>query len=268
MLKEAAGIFTEIVQQMESNGLNGQERTCSVKANTCGASPYAAVDQQFNIEVTITSDAVQLVTDMDESYTLAVDTKSSITSVYIVAPNFFGARHAMETLSQLIVWDDSANSLVVLSDANIQDRPTFTHRGLSLDTSRSYIDIPILQRIIEALSYNKMNVLHWHILDSHSFPFVSTREPLMAIYGAYSARKVYRPQDIQQLVNYATVRGVKIIPEFDQPSHVGAGWEWGPKYGLGDLTLCFDIQPVQYNQIYVYYPDIHFIYKLCFKMIY
>jgi len=245
MLKEAAGIFTEIVQQMESNGLNGQERTCSVKANTCGTSPYAAADQQFNIEVTITSDAVQLVTDMDESYTLAVDTKSSVTSVYIVATTFFGARHAMETLSQLIVWDDLANSLVVMSNANIQDAPTFTHRGLSLDTSRSYVDIPILQRVIQAMSYNKMNVLHWHILDSHSFPFVSTREPLMAIYGAYSARKVYRPQDIQQLVQYAAVRGVKIIPELDQPSHVGAGWEWGPKYGLGDLTLCFDIQPVK-----------------------
>ena len=246
MLKEAAGIFTAIVQQMESNGLNGKERSCSAAANTCGsgASPYSAVDQQFNIEVTITSEAVQLVTDMDESYTLAVETKSSVTSVYIVAPTFFGARHAMETLSQLMVWDDISISLVVLSNASIQDAPTFTHRGLSIDTSRSFIDISIMERIIQAMSYNKLNVLHWHILDSHSFPFVSTREPLMAIYGAYSARKVYRPQDIQQLVYYAAVRGVKIVPELDQPSHVGAGWEWGPKYGLGNLTLCFDIQPV------------------------
>ena len=88
-----------------------------------------------------------------------------------------------------------------------------------------------------------MNVLHWHITDSYSFPFVSTREPLMAIYGAYSPKQVYRPQEIQDLVRYAQVRGVKIIPELDGPAHVGPGWDWGPAYGQGDLVLCFDIQP-------------------------
>jgi len=66
----------------------------------------------------------------------------------------------------------------------------------------------------------------------------------MAVYGAYTAKQIYRPQDIQELVHYAMVRGVKIIPELDQPSHTGAGWEWGPTYGLGDMLLCYGIEPV------------------------
>ena len=38
------------------------------------------------------------------------------------------------------------------------------------------------------MSYNKMNVFHWHLTDTQSFPFVSKRVPEMADYGAYSSR--------------------------------------------------------------------------------
>jgi len=43
----------------------------------------------------------------------------------------------------------------------------------------------------------------------------------MTKYGAYSKTKVYYPQDIKDLVTYALVRGVKIIPELDAPAHAG-----------------------------------------------
>jgi hexosaminidase len=113
----------------------------------------------------------------------------------------------METLSQLITWDELSNSLVVIKDVHIEDSPVFPHRGFTLDTARNYMEIPLIKRIIDGLSYNKLNVFHWHISDSNSFPFVSNREPLMAIYGAHSARQIYRPADIQELVHYAQVRG-------------------------------------------------------------
>ena len=93
------------------------------------------------------------------------------------------------------------------------------------------------------MSYDKLNVFHWHLTDTQSFPFVSNREPRMAMYGAYSSSKVYRPEDIRDIVHYATVRGVKVVPEFDAPAHVGSGWEWGPTYGLGHLVLCLNKQP-------------------------
>ena len=63
----------------------------------------------------------------------------------------------------------------------------------------------------------------------------------MAIYGAYSPQEVIRPADIKYLVPYATIRGVKIIKELDGPAHVDSGWDWGPKYGMGDFVLCYKI---------------------------
>ena len=87
--------------------------------------------------------------------------------------------------------------------------------------------------------------------DTHSFPFVSNREPLMASYGAYSPDQVYQPEDIQELVRYAKIRGVKIVPEFDAPAHVGSGWEWGEKFGLGKLVSIPNISLVIYFHSFI-----------------
>lgn len=44
----------------------------------------------------------------------------------------------------------------------------------------------------------------------------------MTLYGAYSQEKVYYPTQVQDLVRYALIRGVKVIPEIDAPSHAGS----------------------------------------------
>lgn len=244
LLTGAKAIFLDYVNTIQSNGLAGSSGTCSSSsAQSCESIPFTAQEQQLNIEVIAKENDAEITLTTDESYTLAITTSGSVTKAIITAETFFGARHALETLSQLIVWDDLNNNLLMIDTANIIDGPAFPHRGLSLDTSRSYFTVPQLKKVIDGLSYDKMNVLHWHITDSHSFPIVTTSEPLMAIYGAYSGRHVYRPEEVRDLVRYATERGVKIVPEFDAPGHVGNGWQWGPKYGMGDLVLCFDKQP-------------------------
>lgn len=39
----------------------------------------------------------------------------------------------------------------------------------------------------------------------------------MTTYGAYSASQIYTPADVKDLVLYAILRGVKILPELDAP---------------------------------------------------
>ena len=102
---------------------------------------YKADAQLVNIEVAFTSNATYSTMAIDESYKLAVNTSASTTSVFIVATTFFGARHALETLSQLIVWDSDLSSLIMISDASIQDSPVYPHRGIMVDTSRNFSNI-------------------------------------------------------------------------------------------------------------------------------
>lgn len=47
------------------------------------------------------------------------------TTATILASTYYGARHALETLSQLIAYDDINNAVQVVRDAQIQDAPSF-----------------------------------------------------------------------------------------------------------------------------------------------
>ena len=66
-----------------------------------------------------------------------------------------------------------------------------------------------------------MNVFHWHISDSQSFPLELPSLPEFSRYGAYSAAQVYTPAQVREVVSYARDRGVRVIPELDAPAHVG-----------------------------------------------
>jgi len=90
-------------------------------------------------------------------------------------------------------------------------------------------------QFIDALAYSKFNVLHWHIVDDDSFPYVSRHFPQMHQQGARSAKKhIYSQADVLEIIDYGRFRGVRILPEFDTPGHVRS---WGSIPKL--LTPCY-----------------------------
>ena len=68
-----------------------------------------------------------------------------------------------------------------------------------------------------------MNSLHWHLVDTQSWPLALESYPEM-IQDAYSPEEVYSKSDIKYVIDYARSRGVRIIPEIDMPGHARAGW--------------------------------------------
>jgi len=202
------------------------------------------------VRVEVTSPDSEFVTDTDESYSLEImklasaDGKERI-EVRVSGKTFYGARNGLETLSQMIAYDDPSDTLLIYTNARVTDEPTYPHRGLLIDTSRNFMKVAVLKQIISAMSYDKLNVLHWHITDTHSFPLYSRRVPQLTLNGAYSARQVYSPENVRELVDYGRVRGVRVLPEFDAPAHVGNGWQFGEKEGLGRLALCLNQEPWQ-----------------------
>lgn len=144
----------------------------------------------------------------------------------ITGKSYFGVRHGLQTLSQLIVFNDLWNQIQIPNEVSISDGPVYPYRGLLLDTSRNFVDKATILRTIDGMAMSKLNTLHWHIIDSHSFPYVSRTWPKFSKFGSYTPEKIYTQEDIKEIVEHGLISGVQILPEFDAPAHVGEGWQW------------------------------------------
>jgi len=196
----------------------------------------------ITINVEVTSEEVQPGEGVQEEYLLRVGPKKgdkSSLDVAIIASTYFGARNGLETFFQLTVWDELSKSFLVASAAEIEDMPYYPHRGIMIDTARNFIPVTDLMKLVDSMSFTKLNILHWHVTDSQSFPLFMPSLPDFSRYGTYSAKEVYSPDEVQAIVQYARLRGVQVIPELDSPAHVGAGWQAVDPA----LTVCVDREP-------------------------
>ncbi|KAJ4843546.1 Beta-hexosaminidase 2 [Turnera subulata] len=159
---------------------------------------------------------------VDESYTLVIPSDNSGCG-YLEAETAWGAMRGLETFSQL-VWGEPSRVPVGL---RVRDSPLFQHRGLMLDTSRNYYPVEDLVRTISAMSANKLNVFHWHITDSHSFPLLLPSHPDLASKGSYGPHMQYSPSDVASIVRLGLEHGVRVVPELDFPAHTGS---WAGAY--------------------------------------
>jgi hexosaminidase len=119
-------------------------------------------------------------------------TVNSVT-VNIRAETVYGARHGLETLSQLVARVPAPvggasrgrvaprkHLLIMAANVRLSDAPVFRHRGLMLDTARNFLPLYAMKRTLDAMAASKLNVLHWHATDSQSFPLQSHRVPQLA----------------------------------------------------------------------------------------
>ncbi|KAJ4457816.1 putative Beta-hexosaminidase subunit A1 [Paratrimastix pyriformis] len=150
------------------------------------------------VAINVQSNDFNLQLGIDESYSLAITTSG----VKINAGTIYGALHALETLSQCIDYDP-ARHVYAAQTVTINDSPRYPWRGLLVDTARHFLPLSFLKsHMVEALAMNKLNTMHWHIVDAQSW-------------------------DIADLVEYARRRGVRVVPEIDVPGHsyaIGQGY--------------------------------------------
>eukprot|EP01137_Pigoraptor_chileana_P027501 Opistho-2@10194 len=167
------------------------------------------------VECADLSDAQTLETD--ESYSLDIPADGS--PAKLTATTVFGVLRGLETFSQLVHYNyESAQYEIVGAPWSIQDAPRFKYRGLLIDTSRHFLPIRHIFNLVDALSFAKFNVLHWHIIDDPSFPVETPSRPKLWA-GAYSAYERYTIDDVRAVVEYARMRGVMVMPEVDFPGH-------------------------------------------------
>jgi hexosaminidase len=180
------------------------------------------------LHISVEDDHANLDFGINEAYNLTIPDNEGYAS--LDAATWVGALRGLETFSQLIIED---NGVLVAHSSKIQDEATYPHRGVMLDTSRNFYSVNSIIRTLDAMAYNKLNVFHWHITDSQSWPLHLEKHPELARKGAYSSREIYTTADLRRIVQHARSLGIRVIPEVDMPSHTRSIAESHP-----DLVAC------------------------------
>lgn len=142
-------------------------------------------------------------------------------SVVIRAADTAGAAHGLASLRQLV----EANADGCVPMVSITDYPRWGYRGAMIDCSRHFWTVDELESIIGAMALVKLNVLHLHLSDNQGWRLYMEKHPDITEAGTYyydfpdRSGEYYTPADLKELVEYAAVRGIEIIPEIDMPGH-------------------------------------------------
>jgi hexosaminidase len=211
-LREVAGLFTETVMDHL-----GYKPNVSTRGTNRG-----------NIILTIDNKIAD-----DEGYAL----KISPSDINIRARSAAGIYYAFQTLNQLLI--TSGNGEVQCM--SVTDSPRFSWRGVMLDVSRTFMPINLVKRYIDLFSQYKLNVVHLHLTDDQGWRIEIKHYPLLTEVGSkfdakYNTMGGYYSQDeIRDLVKYAQLRNVTLVPEIELPGHACAALAAYPWLSCADI---------------------------------
>lgn len=143
--------------------------------------------------------------------------------------------HSLTSLIQ-IFHQFKKDHFLIIPQAVIKDEPSFSWRGMHLDVCRHFFKVDFIKKYIDLLAFYKMNVFHWHLTEDQGWRIEIKKYPRLTEIGAWRKGSMighyneqrydtisyggfYTQDEIKDIVSYAKVRGVTIVPEIELPGH-------------------------------------------------
>jgi hexosaminidase len=192
-----------------------------------------------------------------ESYYLSIDSNKII----INGVDDAGVFRGIQTLRQMLPAEFHAKDKRTkwgLMGIVVQDSPAFVWRGMLLDCCRHFFPKEVVKKYIDLLAYYKMNTLHWHLTEDQGWRIQIDKYPKLTAVGAWRKGEggkpyggFYSKEDIKEIVAYAQVRHITVVPEIELPGHsqaaiaayphlscTGDQLEVGTKWGVFKDVYC------------------------------
>lgn len=198
---------------------------CGISMNT---EVVAKGKQKENILLLLDSVSI----DKPEMYTLLVKEKQ----VILRARTVRGIINGIQSLLQLLPLKKVSS--VEIDACNIMDYPRFSYRGMHLDVVRHFFPISYIKKYIDYLTFHKFNTFHWHLTDDQGWRIEMLSYPKLNSIGSWRDSTLighfndtpahydhihyggyYTRKEIKEVIAYANIRGITIIPEIDIPGH-------------------------------------------------
>lgn len=227
------GTFTMNAQTTWYTNLNGKEK--KLMTMYMATLPFRLVEGKASDK----SNALRLVvaslqSKHKEAYVLNVTPET----VEIKANTGAGLFYGMQTLWQL----SSSASTLNVPCVEVIDEPRFDYRGFMLDVSRHFFSKEFVYKQLDLLAHYKINTFHFHLVDGGGWRIEMKKYPQLTEMTAYRPNEnwsefwnggrefcsknaphayggYYTQQDIRDIVRYAAVRHITVIPEIDLPGH-------------------------------------------------
>lgn len=126
--------------------------------------------------------------------------------------------------------------------ASISDSPRFSYRGMHLDVSRNFFPVSFIKKYIDLMALYRYNTFHWHLTDGPGWRLEIKKYPELTRIAAFRTHQTwvewwkterkyssegdpnayggyYTRKDAREIVEYASRRGITVIPEIEVPGH-------------------------------------------------
>ncbi|MBP3512838.1 MAG: beta-N-acetylhexosaminidase [Prevotella sp.] len=186
-----------------------------------------------------------------EGYTLDVTPEGIALSANTSTGFFYAFQSIKKMLPPCVmagVKDENVTEYA-LPVVSITDAPRFEYRGFMLDVSRHFFTLDELKRMLDVMSYYKMNRFHWHLTDDQGWRIEIKKYPKLIeigsvrpgswdvdpVHGRYFSYEPYGPyfytqDEARELVAYAKERHIEVIPEVEFPGHACAAVTCYPEF--------------------------------------
>lgn len=130
----------------------------------------------------------------------------------------------------------------------IDDHPRFAWRALLLDSGRHFQSVADIEKLIDWMSLEKLDVLLWHLTEDQGWRLEIPKYPELTKTGACRPAVgldaeltgapgkpycgFYTEEEVREIVRHAAARFITIVPEIDLPGHSQAAVAAYPWLGV------------------------------------
>jgi hexosaminidase len=182
-----------------------------------------------------------------EAYSLKTTPENG---VEIVGSDPAGVFYGIQSLRALlpIVGHEPKNRELSINGIQIVDAPRFHYRGLHLDVARNFQPKQTVKKLLDLMSFYKLNRFHFHLTDDEGWRIEIKQLPELVEVGgrrghtldeadhlipshgsgpfadakSSSGSGFYSQDDFVELLRFAHERHIEVIPEIDLPGHARA----------------------------------------------
>ena len=178
-----------------------------------------------------------------DGYILTIDSFK----ISIVGKSNSGVFYGIQSLLALVpaAYHSVPASRITLPGMVILDEPRFAYRGQHLDVARNFQSVESVKKLLDAMAMYKLNKFHFHLTDDEGWrleipdlpeltsvggirgadPTVTSLPPAYGS-GADPSKSpgsgYYTREEFIDLLEYAKMRHIEVIPEINGPGHARA----------------------------------------------